>query len=100
MDYTGKKLLILAGAGPHTKVVESAKEMGIYTIVADYLPASEYSPAKLVADESLMNNIFDVDELALLSASFSPCLYAVSLIARVTNNSITFNHSSPPIRLF
>lgn len=63
MDYTGKKLLILAGAGPHTKVVESAKEMGIYTIVADYLPASEYSPAKLVADESLMNNIFDVDEL-------------------------------------
>lgn len=63
MDYTGKKLLILAGAGPHTKVVESAKEMGIYTIVADYLPASEYSPAKLVADESLINNIFDVDEL-------------------------------------
>lgn len=63
MDYKGKKLLILAGAGPHTKVVESAKEMGIYTIVADYLPASKYSPAKLVADESLMNNIFDVEEL-------------------------------------
>ncbi len=63
MDYKGKKLLILAGAGPHAKVVESAKEMGIYTIVADYLPASEHSPAKLIADESLMNNIFDVEEL-------------------------------------
>lgn len=65
MDFKDKKILILAGAGPHTKVVESAKEMGIYTIVADYLPASRYSPAKLVADESLMNNIFDVDELTL-----------------------------------
>jgi len=63
MNYNGKKLLILAGAGPHTKIVETAKEMGIYTIVVDYLPASVYSPAKLIADESLMNNIFDVDKL-------------------------------------
>ncbi len=60
MNYEGKKLLILAGAGPHCKVVEAAKEMGIYTIVADYLSDS---PAKLIADESLMNNIFDVEEL-------------------------------------
>jgi len=63
MDYKGKKLLVLAGAGPHTKVVEAAKEMGIYTIVADYLPVSVYSPAKLIADETLMSSIFDVDEL-------------------------------------
>lgn len=63
MNYEGKKLLVLAGAGPHSKVVEAAKEMGIYTIVADYLPASVHSPAKLIADENLMNNIFDVDEL-------------------------------------
>lgn len=63
MNYEGKKLLILAGAGPHSKVVESAKEMGIYTIVADYLPASKYSPAKLIADESLTINIFDVKGL-------------------------------------
>ena len=55
-----KKLLVLAGAGPHSKVVESAKKMGIYTIVTDYL---ENSPAKLVADESLMNSITDVEEL-------------------------------------
>ena len=55
-----KKLLILAGAGPHCKVVESAKKMGIYTIVADYL---NNSPAKLIADESLMCNITNVNYL-------------------------------------
>ncbi len=55
-----KKLLLLAGAGPHCKVVEAAKEMGIYTIVADYLPDS---PAKAIADERLMNDIFDIDGL-------------------------------------
>lgn len=57
-----KKLLILAGAAVHCKVVEAAKELGIYTIVADYLKP-ESSPAKLIADEYLMNNIFDIDEL-------------------------------------
>ena len=57
-----KKLLILGGAGPHCKVVESAKEMGIYTIVADYLPDS---PAKKIADESLMNDIYDIDDLVV-----------------------------------
>ena len=60
MEYKGKKILILGGAGPHIKVVESAKEMGIYTIVADYLPDS---PAKSFADEALINNIYDVDAL-------------------------------------
>jgi carbamoylphosphate synthase large subunit len=62
-DKSRKKLLVLAGAGPHAKVVESAKEMGLYTVVADYLPESVYSPAKLIADESLMINIYDVDGL-------------------------------------
>lgn len=60
MNYDGKKLLILGGAGPHVKVVESAHEMGIQTIVADYLPDS---PAKTIADVALMNNIYDIDEL-------------------------------------
>jgi hypothetical protein len=58
MDLTGKRLLILAGAGIHSKVVHAAKEMGIYTIVTDYL---ENSPAKLIADEAWMLNITDVD---------------------------------------
>lgn len=55
-----KKLLILAGADPHCKVVEAAKEMGIYTIVTDYLTDS---PAKKIADESWMINITDVDAI-------------------------------------
>ena len=63
MGIERKKLLILAGAGPHSKVVEAAKEMGVYTIVADYLPASEYSPAKLIADENILYNISDVKGL-------------------------------------
>ena len=32
-----KKLLLLAGAGTHTKVIKAAKEMGLYMIVTDYL---------------------------------------------------------------
>lgn len=59
-DLKGKKLLILAGAGVHNKVVRTAREMGIYTIVTDYLPDS---PAKELADESWMLNITDVDEI-------------------------------------
>ena len=58
MYFLGKKLLILAGAGTHVKVVKAAKEMGIYTIVTDFL---EDSPAKRLADESWMFSITDVD---------------------------------------
>ncbi|HJC35176.1 MAG TPA: hypothetical protein H9758_11415 [Candidatus Mediterraneibacter faecipullorum] len=63
MKFKNKKLLILAGAGPHCKVVETAKEMGIYTIVADYLPSSAYAPAKLIADENLLCDISDTRKL-------------------------------------
>ncbi len=58
--FAGKKLLILAGASVHCKVVEAAREMGVYTIVTDYL---ESSPAKEIADEKWMLNIMDVDEI-------------------------------------
>ena len=57
------KLLILAGAAVHCKVVRAAREMGIYTIVTDFL-APKDSPAKLLADEYLMYDIFDVDNLS------------------------------------
>ncbi len=63
MNFSGKKLLILAGAGVHNKVVKAAKEMGIYTIVSDYLPDS---PAKKLADESWMYSITDIDEIVRL----------------------------------
>ena len=60
MSLKGKKLLILAGVAIHCKVVEAAKALGVHTIVTDYL---ENSPAKLIADESWMLNIMDVDAI-------------------------------------
>lgn len=59
-ELRGKKLLILAGAGVHNKVVRAAKEMGIYVIVTDNL---KDSPAKIIADESWMYSITDVDAI-------------------------------------
>ena len=56
----GKKLLVLGGAAVHCKVVEAAQAMGVYTVVTDYL---ENSPAKLIADESWMLNIMDIEEI-------------------------------------
>lgn len=60
MKYKNKKLLILGGAYLHNKVVEAAKEMGIYTIVTDNLPDS---PAKKIADKSYDINVSDVDKI-------------------------------------
>ena len=57
-----RKLLVLAGADVHCKIVEAAKKMGIYTIVTDYL-AVEDSPAKQIADEYWQLNITDVDAI-------------------------------------
>ncbi len=57
-----KKILILGGAITHLKAVEAANRMGYYTIVSDYLQ-KENSPGKLIADEALMYNIYDIEEL-------------------------------------
>lgn len=62
-NLKGKKLLILAGADVHVKVVQAAKELGVYTIVTDYL-AVEDSPAKQIADEYWNLSITDVNEIA------------------------------------
>lgn len=62
MDFKGKKILILAGASVHNKVVRTAKEMGLYVIVTDYLEP-HLSPAKQLADESWMYSITDVDSI-------------------------------------
>lgn len=58
-----KKLLILAGADVHNKLVRAAKELGVYTIVTDYLQPED-SPAKLLADEHWEIDINDTDALA------------------------------------
>lgn len=60
MELKGKRLLILGGANVHCKVVEAAKALGVYTIVADNLPDS---PAKGIADESLPISILDAPAL-------------------------------------
>lgn len=60
--FEGKKLLILCGNIVHVKVVEAAKQMGVYTIVTDGLPLEE-APAKQIADEALYINVLDVDTL-------------------------------------
>ncbi len=61
-DLKGKKLLILAGADVHVKIVKAAQVLGVYTIVTDYLELKE-SPAKAIADEYWMLNIMDVDAI-------------------------------------
>lgn len=60
MDFNNKKVLVLGGVAPHCKIVKAAKEMGVFTIVADYL---EDSPAKRIADKSYLINIMDVDAI-------------------------------------
>lgn len=62
MEYKNKKLLILGGAFQHGKLVEEANKLGIHTIVTDNLPPED-SPAKQIASEYWMLNIYDVDEI-------------------------------------
>ncbi|MBM6853244.1 ATP-grasp domain-containing protein [Mediterraneibacter glycyrrhizinilyticus] len=57
---TGKKLLVLGGASQHCKVVEAAHELGLKVFVTDYL---NNSPAKKMADVSLMYDVKDVDTI-------------------------------------
>ena len=62
VKYKNKKLLVLGGAFQHCKVVEEARKLGVYTIVTDNLPVDD-SPAKKIANEYWMLNIYDVDEI-------------------------------------
>ena len=47
------------------EIVRKARQMGIYTIVADYYP-TEKSPAKAIADEAFCVSVTDVDALSHL----------------------------------
>lgn len=61
--YEGKKLLVLGGKPiGSVELVERAKELGAYVIVADYLPI-EQSPAKRIADECWNISTAEVDKL-------------------------------------
>lgn len=82
-----KKILILGGANQHLKFVEAAKELGIYTIVTDYLTDS---PCKKVCDEAVMLNITDIDGIVdycrinkvdgIVSGFLDPCQIPYSQI--------------------
>lgn len=62
-NLKGKRLLFLGAVRNLCEAVQYAKEMGIYTIVTDYLPNS---PAKAYADKACMVSTTDVDAIVEL----------------------------------
>ena len=60
MNLTGKKLLFIGAQEMMCSAVLKAKELGAYTIVADY---NENFPAKRLADEKLLVSTADTDTL-------------------------------------
>lgn len=60
MMLKNKKILILGGITQLCEVVLTAKEMGLFVIVVDFI---ENSPAKAIADKSYLCSINDVDKL-------------------------------------
>lgn len=59
-EIKGKRLLILGGMRISGEIVRKARDMGVYTIVADY-NTIENSPGKQIADEGVDLNVTDVD---------------------------------------
>lgn len=59
-NLKGKRLLILGGMRISCEIVNKAKEMGIYTLVADY-NTIEDSPGKQIADEAVDISVIDVN---------------------------------------
>lgn len=59
-NLSGKRLLILGGMRFSCEIVIKAKEMGIYTLVADYNKIED-SPGKQIADEAVYLSVIDVD---------------------------------------
>ena len=64
-DLKGKKLLILGGGATSIDIVNSARDLGVYTIVTDWYDTKR-SPAKLVADEYWNEEIFKPELIASL----------------------------------
>ena len=61
MELKGKTLLVLGGTYASYNLVKTAKEMGVYTIVADYY---ETGMAKEIADEQIVISTTDTEALA------------------------------------
>lgn len=63
-ELKGKRLLLLGGHALMCHVINKAKELGVYTIVTDYVPNA---PAKKIADKSYDISTLDVDALVELA---------------------------------
>lgn len=63
-QFAGKKILFLGAHTLTVHLIEKAKEMGVYTIVTDYI---KDAPAKKVADEAYNISTLDVDTLIELA---------------------------------
>ena len=59
-NLSGKRLLILGGMRFSCEIVNTAKAMGIYTLVADYNKIED-SPGKQIADEAVDLSVIEVD---------------------------------------
>ena len=59
----GKKLLILGSNALSCDIVNTAKELGVHTIVTDWNPI-ENAPAKQIADEYWLDSLMDYNTLA------------------------------------
>lgn len=62
-EFKGKRILFLGAVRALCDAVQTAKKMGMYTIVTDYLPNS---PAKKYADKACMVSTTDVDAVVEL----------------------------------
>ncbi len=79
-ELFGKRLLVLAGASVHLKLVETAKEMGCYVVVTDNV---HDSPAKRIADKAYDVDIYNYEGLlhickiekidGVISSHIDPC---------------------------
>lgn len=59
-ELKGKRLLIMGGMRVSCEIVKKAKEMGLYTLVADYNKIED-SPGKQIADEAVNLSVIDVE---------------------------------------
>lgn len=63
-EFQGKRILFLGAHALTVHLINKAKEMGVYTIVTDYV---KDAPAKKVADEAYDISTLDIDALVVLA---------------------------------
>ena len=65
-NIIGKRLLVMDRTALAACAVKRARELGLYTIVANFYP-TEQSPSKQIADEAIMVDISDIDAMLAIS---------------------------------